>query len=272
MEQYFDDKDVDAPRLTAEMLLAHVLNVQRIELYMQFEKPVDKDKLDILRGMVKDVGNHKPVAYIIGHTEFYSLKINVGQGCLIPRPETEMLVQRAVEFIRERGAVSVLDVCTGSGCIAVAIGRSCPGVRVLASDVSGKALGIAKSNIELHSLANVELVESDLFERIEGKFDLVVSNPPYIKTDEIAKLDRNVAEYEPGLALDGGADGLDVYRNMSKVLADYLKKDGMVILEIGYDQGASVPKLLEDEAFIDVRAHKDFAGNYRMVTAIAPMS
>jgi release factor glutamine methyltransferase len=270
MEQYFAGKGVDAPRLTAEMLLSHVLNMKRIELYMHFEKPVAQEKLDTLRQMVKEVGEHKPVAYIVGYREFYSLRMNVRQGCLIPRPETEMLVQHSIDLIRRNGITRVLDLCTGSGCIAAAIAHNCPEVAIYASDISQKALETARENVENHSLKNITITESDLFENIEGKFELIVSNPPYIKTDEIQKLDKNVSAYEPLEALDGGADGLEVYRKITKELSDHLEKQGSVIFEIGFDQNEAVTKLLEEQAFIDVKAYKDTAGKWRMVTAVSP--
>ncbi|AQQ70393.1 Release factor glutamine methyltransferase [Limihaloglobus sulfuriphilus] len=270
MEQYFTGKDVDSPRLTAEMLLSHVLNMKRIELYMHFEKPVPQDKLDTLRQMVKEVGEHKPVAYIVGYREFYSLRINVKPGCLIPRPETEMLVQHSIDLIRSKSITRVLDLCTGSGCIAAAIAHNCPEVELTASDISEKALETARENAENHSLKNITITKSDLFENIEGKFELIVSNPPYIKSSEIQRLDKNVAAHEPLEALNGGDDGLDVYRKIIKKLPDYLEKQGMVIFEIGFDQAEAVTKLLEEQAFIDVKSFKDTAGKWRMVTAVSP--
>ncbi|MGB2865837.1 MAG: HemK/PrmC family methyltransferase, partial [Sedimentisphaerales bacterium] len=164
--EYLTNKGVDSPRLSAEMLLSQALGLKRIELYTQFDKQVPQQQLDLLHEMVKRAGLHEPVAYLTGKTEFYSLELDLTANCLIPRPETELLVQRAIEFLRTRSGVQyICDLCTGSGCIAVAIAKNFPEARVTATDISSAALEVAARNVEKHLLMeHVRLLCGDLFE------------------------------------------------------------------------------------------------------------
>ncbi|GAI04275.1 unnamed protein product, partial [marine sediment metagenome] len=231
--EHFTKKDIDSPRLNAELLLSHVLSMKRIELYTQFDKTIAKEQLDRLHDLVKRAGQNEPIAYLVGKTEFYSLELNVTPDCCIPRPETELLVERAVEFLRKRpvssatgrnskmrnmtgkaeisngartGKQFICDLCTGSGCIAIAIARNYPDTRIIATDISDTALNVASRNIEKHGLANrIKLLCGDLFDPLipqldVEKFDLIVCNPPYVSTAEFEKLDKNVKDYEPKLA------------------------------------------------------------------------
>ena len=249
---YLTDKGIDSPRLSAELLLSHVLELKRIELYTQFDKPVGKPELDKLRELVKRAGENEPIAYLVGKTEFYSMEIDVTPDCLIPRPETELLVQRAIEFLRTRhGIQSVCDLCTGSGCIAAAIAKNYPDVRIIATDICDAALAVAATNIQKHQLQErITLLSGDLFEPIipqldTGQFDLIVCNPPYVSSSEYEKLDKNVKDYEPRLALFAGEDGLDIYRRIIEKVEKFLNTDAALILEIGYDQGPAMKEMLE---------------------------
>ncbi len=274
--QYFTDKGIDAPRLSAEMVLAHVLSLKRIELYTNFDQIVAEEQLARLRELVRRAGEHEPVAYLVGRTEFYSLEIAVTPDCLIPRPETELLVERAIEFLRKRGgAQKVCDLCTGSGCIAAAIARNCPEVQIIATDVSSEALAAAAVNVEKHSVEDrVTLLQGDLFDPVVpalngSRFDLIVSNPPYVSDVEYARLDRNIREYEPAGALLGGADGLDVYRRIAEQAPEAISPGGALMLETGYAQGQAVRGLLEQTGdFADINVEKDSQDNDRVVTAI----
>jgi release factor glutamine methyltransferase len=185
--QHFTEKGIDSPRLSAEMLLCHILGLKRIELYTQFDKQVDKEHLDRLRDLVKRAAENEPVAYLVGMTEFYSLQMKVTPDCMIPRPETELLVERAVEFLRTRtGPQFVCDLCTGCGCIAVAIANNFPDARIIATDICDAALSIAAENVEKHQLNDrITLLCGNLFDPIVphldiSKFDLIVCNPPYV--------------------------------------------------------------------------------------------
>lgn len=272
----FTEKKIDSPRLTAELLLSFVLEMERIELYMHFDRPVKKPQLDTLHSLVKRCTENEPVQYLTGRCEFYSLSLAVGPECLIPRPETELLVEKAIEFLRGRqGRQYVCDLCTGSGCAAVAIAKNFADVKIAATDVSDKALAVAARNVAKYKLEEkIELLQGDLFEPIIGQldvkeFDLIVCNPPYVSRAEYEKLDAKVRNYEPKLALDGGADGLDVHRKVAAGAGGYLKKNGALLLEIGFAQGLAVQKLLEDtDAFGPIKIEKDFNNNDRIAAAI----
>jgi release factor glutamine methyltransferase len=270
---YLTQKGVDTPRLSAELLLSHVLGLKRIELYTQYNRIVVQEQLDRLRDLVKRAGEHEPVAYLVGRTEFYSLEFEVTPDCLIPRPETELLVQRAIESLRKRtGPQQVCDLCTGCGVIAVAIAKNVPDAKVIATDISEPALAVAGRNIEKHKLADrIELRRGDLFEPLVPQldlFDLIPCNPPYVSAPEYEALDRNVKDYEPRIALYAGEDGLDIYRRIVEKVGRFLKPDGVLLLEIGYQQGPAVRGLLEQAGvFASIRTDKDLQGHDRVVTA-----
>jgi len=273
--EYLTNKGVDSPRLSAELLLCHVLALTRIELYTQFDKSVPQRQLDMLRDLVKRAGLHEPVAYLTGRTEFYSIELDITADCLIPRPETELLVQRAIEFLRMRDGVQfVCDLCTGSGCIAVAIAKNFPDARVIATDISAGALEVAARNVTKHGLnERIELLQGDLFEPLVGQldvteFDMIVCNPPYVSSAEYETLAPNVKDYEPKSALLAGTDGLDVYRRLIDRADSFLKPGAALVLEIGYGQGPAVLDLLEQTgAFAEIKIEKDPNDNDRVVTA-----
>jgi release factor glutamine methyltransferase len=274
--QHFTDKTIDSPRLSAEILLSHVLGLKRIELYTQFDKEVSKEHLDKLRDLVRRAGQDEPVAYLTGRTEFYSLELSVTPDCMIPRPETELLVERAVEFLRKRtGPQFVCDLCTGCGCIAVAIAKNFTDARIIATDICDAALNIASQNIEKHRVKDrITLLRGDLFDPVVpqldvGEFDLIVCNPPYVSAAEFEKLDRNVRDYEPKLALLAGEDGLDVYNRIAEKAHEFLRDGAALMLEIGYAQGPAVKELLEQtKVFAEIQVEKDYHNNDRIVTAV----
>jgi len=244
-------------------------------LYTQFDRSVPQQQLDQLHDLVKRAGLHEPVAYLTGRTEFYSIELDIISDCLIPRPETELLVQRAIEFLRTRvGVQFVCDLCTGSGCIAVAIAKNFSEARVIATDVSAGALEVAAGNIAKHQLAErVELLQGDLFEPLVKQldveaFDLIVCNPPYVSSAEYETLAKNVRDYEPKSALLAGTEGLDIYRRLIEKVDEFLKPGAALMLEIGYGQGPAVRELIEEtEAFVEIKIEKDPHDNDRVVTA-----
>ena len=273
---FLAQKGVESPRLSAELLVGHVLDKPRLELYTDFDTVVSENKLKTLHDLVKRAAEHEPIATLVGYTEFYSLRIHVNGDCLIPRPETEQLVQQAIEVLRQkRGPLCVLDLCTGSGCIAVAIAQNHPDVTLTATDISEAALAVAAGNIRSHGLAErITLLCGDLFDplaalRQANGFDLIVCNPPYIPTDVIETLDRNVRDYDPRMALDGGKSGLDIIGRIVRQGPDYLKTGATLLMEIGYDQGAAVRQLIEtsgsfDHAYIE----KDLQGHDRILKTV----
>jgi len=302
--EYLTNKNIDSPRLSAELLLSHVLKMKRIELYTQFDKPVAKQQLDRLHDLVKRAGQHEPIAYLTGKTEFYSLELNVTPDCMIPRPETELLVERAIEFLRTRpvrnstmykmmqkeeisngasiGTQFVCDLCTGCGCIAVAIAKNFPDAQIIATDISDAALNVAATNVEKHQLTErITLLFGNLFDPIVPKldfeklvpdydqgFDLIVCNPPYVSCAEFEKLDKNVKDYEPRPALLAGNNGLDIYRKIAEKVHQFLKPAAALMLEIGYAQGRAIKELLEKAgAFAEIKIEKDLHNNDRIVIA-----
>jgi release factor glutamine methyltransferase len=273
--EYLTSKGIDSPRLSAELLLSHVLGLKRIELYTQFEKIVTGQQLDLLHGLVNRAGQKEPIPYIVGKTEFYSLELDITADCMIPRPETELLVERAIEFLRSRtGKQFVCDLCTGSGCIAVAIARNYPDCQIIATDISDAALSVAAKNVEKHQLKErIRLLCGDLFDPIMPqldveKFDLIVCNPPYVSAAEFEKLDKNVKDYEPKVALFAGDDGLDIYRRIIERVEQFLKPDSVLMMEIGHKQGQAVKQLLEQAGcFGEITIEKDLHGNGRIVIA-----
>jgi len=244
-------------------------------LYTQFDKVVSKHQLDQLHDLVKRVGQNEPIAHIVGKTEFYSLELDITPDCLIPRPETEFLVERAIEFLRTRhGKQLVCDLCTGSGCIAVAIAKNFSNADIIATDISEAALKTAAINIEKYQLKEqIQLLCGDLFDPIMpqldvGKFDLIVCNPPYVSAPEFESLNKNVKDYEPRSALLAGADGLDIYRRIIEKVDQFLKSNAALMLEIGYSQGSAVRELLEKAGcFTKINIEKDFHDNDRIAMA-----
>ena len=274
--EYLTEKGIDSPRLSSELLLSHALTMKRIELYTQFDKAVTKPQLDRLHDLVKRAGQNEPIAYLVGRTEFYSLELNISPECMIPRPETELLAEHAIEFLRTRdGRQFVCDLCTGSGCVAIAIAKNFDDASIIATDISDAALNIAAQNIEKHQLKNrVKLLCGDLFDPLVpqldvDKFDLIVCNPPYVSAAEFEKLDKNVKDYQPKLAIFAGDDGLDIYRRIVEKIDAFLKPGAALMLEVGYNQRQPVRELLEQTGyFAKITIEKDYNNNYRIATAI----
>lgn len=258
-KELFEKKGIDES--DAEWIYSIVLGIPRSQLgdkslvvRSSEAKKIDEIVCKRLTG--------RPLWYIIGDTEFYGCKINVDERALIPRPETEILADHAIKTVEDGD--KVLDLCTGSGCIAIAIAKNCAAkhVQVTASDVSEAAIMLAKENANYNSV-DITFIRSDLFDKIHGRFNLIVCNPPYIKTSEIASLDREVRDYEPRVALDGGDDGLDFYRRLAREIPRYIAKGGMLMLEVGEGQAEDVLKLFEKRDYAMVV--KDYRGIDRIL-------
>jgi release factor glutamine methyltransferase len=240
---YLAEKGVENSRLEAEWLLCEALGLDRVGLYVNFDKPLLDSELAACRSLVGRRARREPLQYILGSQDFYGLDFEVLPGVLIPRHDTETLVQEAVTRCPARAIV--LDIGVGSGCIAVALARTCPDAHVYGVDFSPEALQLAQRNAERHGVT-VTLVQGSLFEPFEGrKFDLIVSNPPYIPTEEIAGLQPEVRDYEPREALDGGPDGLDFYRSIIPAAPSFLEKGGWLLLEVGIGEAPDVTVIFE---------------------------
>lgn len=252
-KQKFEKAGIDAS--DAEWIYSLVLDIKRSDLTK--ERIIKPNETRRINEIIEERLTGRPLWYIIGDVDFYDCKIKVDERALIPRPETEILADQAVKIIEEGD--KVLDMCTGSGCLAVSIAKHCADkkVQVTAADVSDAAIMLAKENAMLNGV-EVNFVQSDLFSKIHGRFNLIVCNPPYIKSSDIEGLQREVRDYEPRIALDGGEDGLDFYRRLAKEVTRYIAKGGMLMLEVGEDQAEEVLKLFEKRDYAMIV--KDFAG------------
>ena len=267
---FLESKGVDSPRLQIELLLAHVLKVPRLKLYLDFERQLSEEELETLRQFVKRRGEREPLQYILGTTSFCGLEIVVTPAVLIPRPETELLVEQAWEFLASRGdqPATALDFGTGSGCIAIAIAHKFPVCEVHALDTSEDALQVARTNAERvgakvhfnHGAAIDDLISPRLF-------DLVVSNPPYIPDAEVEKLQPEVRDYEPRPALAGGSEGLDFYRMIASQAQARLATKGTVIVELGHGQESAARAIFEGEGWFVESVVPDYAGTPRILIA-----
>lgn len=263
---HFEKHDVDAPRLTAELLLAHLLKVERVKLYMDLERPLSKDELAAYRALIQRRLTGEPTQYLVGAKEFYGRRFEVDARVLIPRSETELLVEAVLRAVPKDAPARVLDLCTGSGCIAISIAAERPQASVWATDLMPGALEVAKGNAtRLGVDGRVSFFPGDLFAAIpaDAKFDLIVSNPPYVKRGDLPGLQKEVQK-EPREALDGGEDGLDLIRRIAEDALPRLKAGGLLALEIGDEQGAALKELLVRAGYHDVRIEKDLARHDRL--------
>lgn len=267
-EDFLRKKGFESPRLEAQILLAHALDCKKIDLYVRHDEEPTEDRRTAFRETIKKRAEGMPVAYLVGHREFYSLEFAVTPAVLIPRPETETLVMEALRRLKPLESPRVLDLGTGSGAIAVAIARQHKTARITAVDVSSPALAVAIGNAQRHGVADrITFLEGDLFAPVAGQtFDLIVSNPPYIADAEFTSLDVGVREFEPRAALAGGPDGLDFYRRIAADVQTYLCPGGAILVEIGATQEAAVRDLFAARLDSDT-SFKDSAGRPRVVTA-----
>ena len=247
----------------AWMLLEMAAKIDRNYYYMHMDDEITKEQLGEYEWALKKRSEHIPLQYIVGETEFMGLPFKVNSSVLIPRQDTETLVEEALKVAKP--GMKVLDMCTGSGCIIISILYHGKELEGYASDISRHAINVAKENAKLNQVA-VSFETGDLFDHIKGKYDIIVSNPPYIRTEEIAKLMPEVQNFEPYDALDGKEDGLFFYRKIVEQAGDYLNPGGHLLFEIGHDQGTDVSDLMVQAGFKDVRVIKDLAGNDRVVT------
>ena len=267
---YFRKKRVDSPRLTIELMLAHALDLKRFDLYMQYDRPLLEDELTALRGMIKRRSAGEPLQYILGEAHFHGHVFQVRPGVLIPRPETELLVDEAM---RRTQPLRCLDVGTGSGCIAITVALQHLETEVLAIDISDDALDIARDNAKALGAMHIDFRNLDIFDntaiRAIGSFDLVISNPPYIADPDLKDLQTEVRDHEPHIALSDGGDGLRFYRRLAELGPHLLRKKGEMFLELGYDQAGPVRNLFETQGF-QVEIYKDFEKNERILRAHYP--
>lgn len=264
--EYFKDKNIDSPRLTIELLLCKILNCQRISLYTNFEKPLNDEELSELKGFIKRRINHEPLQYILGKTNFYNTELFLNNNSLIPRPETELLVQSADQILTRNNKIrKILDIGTGSGCIVISLAKKYPSIMFYAIDKNAESLLLAKENAKYNKLNNIIFIELDILNTVpEDKFDMIVSNPPYISYKEYLQLDPEVLQFEPKEALTDFSDGLTFFRRFSEIFPIILNQNGIFILEIGYNQSNDVSQIFNQKGY-----ELDFIKDWNKVSRIA---
>jgi release factor glutamine methyltransferase len=272
---YLKEHGSESPRLEAELLLAHACGWPRIQLYTRFDEVVPEDVRARMRDLVKRRGNAEPVAYLIGYREFFSLKFEVGPGVFIPRPETETLVIEALAALKTTAAETnserpqrVLDLCTGSGCIAISVAVNAPGAQVVAIEQSPAAMEFTRRNASRHKVEDrVEIREGDLFSEVAGDeiFDVIASNPPYVTKAEIEGLQADVRKFEPHAALDGGEDGLDIVRRIAERAPSHLIAGGFLMMEISPEQADTTLAIFQQAGFESLVPLKDLSGVVRVI-------
>jgi release factor glutamine methyltransferase len=290
--QFFINNNIQNPRLDTEVLLSHSLKLDRLGLYLNYDKPLTEDELSSFKKFIQRRANREPLQYITGNQEFWSLDFKVAPGALIPRQETEVLVE---EILKDAGCKAqdakitansetgnkalasvpkplILDLCTGCGCIAVALAKELTGSTIHAIDNSEVALEVARQNSERHDVKDrITFISGDLFQPLNNlgcKFDFIVSNPPYVKSTDLEGLEPEVNTFEPVSALDGGKDGLDVIRSIIDEAPKYLNSNGRLLLEIAFDQATEVEAYIEKSGcYTSSTVIKDLSGNDRVVKA-----
>jgi release factor glutamine methyltransferase len=266
---FFARKGIESPRLNIEHLLADALGKRRIDLYLEFDRTLSEKELGPLREKVQRRVDGEPLQYLLGSWDFFGRAFRTDERALIPRPETEILVEIALKVIRTQPSSRkrLLDIGTGSGVLAITLALECPSLSVVGSDVSALALNLAQENAEAKGLERrIEWIESDLLQSVTGPFDFLVANLPYIPTAELPKLAAEV-QRDPPMALDGGPDGLAVIRRLVQEAPEVLTGGAFVILEVGFDQADQVADLMRGQKFRDISVENDYQGVRRFVTA-----
>lgn len=270
---------IESPEKEAEIILSHCLDTDLLSLHRDIPEIPD-DVLSRIRECLERRSAREPLQYIIGYTEFYGLRISVGPGVLIPRPETELLVEEAVRIIAQSAIGStksrIVDLCTGTGCIALAIANKFPLTEVFGTDISGTAIRYARQNAGINGVGNAYFLQGSFFDPLRGVFaesdaqceaDMVIANPPYIPHDDIVHLQPEIRDWEPTAALDGGRDGLDAYRLILSEAGNNLQKNGILMLELGFGQAERVREMAENKGYRNITLKKDYAGIERIFVA-----
>jgi len=270
--EFLAKKGVESPRLQTELLLAHLLKMPRMKLYLNFDRMLSTAETNALREFVKRRGQREPLQHITGSTSFCGYEIAVNRHVLVPRPETEMLAELGWQFLStiNHQPSTCLDFCTGSGCIAIALAAKCLNAIIIATDISAEALALAGENAARNNVAErIEFRLGDGFAALANgaQFDLIVSNPPYIPSAEIATLDPEVRNFDPHAALDGGADGLEFYRLIASQAAAFLKPGGKIMVEFGDGHAEAIRKIFEMEKWIVEAVKEDYSQRARILVA-----
>lgn len=260
--EYLEKKGVESPRLNAELLLADVLKCKRMDLYLRFDQPLKENEIDRYRELIRRRGAREPLQYILGYTEFYGLKFDVDESALIPRPETELLVEKIIEMYKDAESLKILDIGTGSGNIAVALALNLKDARIVAIDKSEDAIKLAQHNATLHDVSDsIEFIKKDIFEEYlfpDIRFDIIVSNPPYVSYDEFNKLQEEIARYEPEIAVTDYKDGYSFYKRITGMAVQFLSTGGRLFFELGQGQSSGVHSIMKKYDFNNIEIVKDY--------------
>lgn len=269
---YLNQKGIESARLNAELLLAHVLKCRRINLYLNYETPLTSNELENFRELIKRRLKFEPLQYILGKTEFFGLEFEVNPSVLIPRPETELLIETVLETIDKNRFYNILDVGSGSGNIAITLAKNIPDVMVTGIEISDEAIATSKRNAKLHQVEDkIIFVKKNIFEVTDlnnDQFDYIVSNPPYISISDYAKLAPELLNYEPKIALTDCGDGLTFYKRIVDLAETLLKIGGKIFFEIGVYQAEMVNKILLDAGFDQINIRKDYANINRIIYGV----
>ncbi len=274
-DAYFKKCGIESPRLNIEYLLAKVFDCKRLDLYLTFDKPLNKKELDVVKKLVKQRKDGRPLQYILSEVDFCDTVLKVCEGVLIPRPETEILVESLIDVLsanKSSEELVILDIGTGSGNIAIAIAKKIEKCKMFAVDFSEKALNVAKENAVANGVEDkICFFRADIMKdwarKSDMKFDCIVSNPPYVPLSDRKTLSRDVLDYEPNEALFGGEDGLDFYKRIISYFSEWIKKGGRIFLELGINQSEPVKKMLTDAGFFDINLVDDYQNIKRVVYA-----
>ncbi len=261
---YLTKKNIENPRLQIEILICEVLCLSRIDIYLHYDRPFNKEELSSIKKYIERIVNHEPIQYVLGYTEFFNSKISVNSNVLIPRPETELLVEATIsEFSKIESPVDALDIGTGSGCIPISLAKELPEINFYGIDYFTEAIKIAKEN-SIKNGVNVKFKRMDILNEVpQKKFSAVLSNPPYIAIQKHKTLDKNVLEYEPASALTDNNDGLTFYRRFAEIFPNIIEPNGFFAIEIGYGQSKQIRQLFDNQ--FDIQIIKDYSNIDRIL-------
>lgn len=266
---YLNKKGIESARLNAELMLAHILNCKRLQLYLMFDRPLDENELSVYREFLARRAKREPLQYILGEVEFYNIKLKVNPDVLIPRPETELLVEKIIQDFSNKSDFKFLDIGIGSGNISIALLINLPNSAGIGIDVSDTALTLANFNAESNSVKDrLELIHFDILKddiRLLGKFDAVISNPPYVSSEDFETLEPELKVYEPQIALTDFYNGLTFYRKIISIADNLLKENGKVYFEIGKGQSNEIKTLMENKQINNINIIKDYQGIDRII-------
>lgn len=266
--EFLEKKEIESPRINAELLLAHALNCKRLDLYLSYDRPLDKDEINIYREFIRRRGKSEPLQYITGKVEFYGLLFNVNSSVLIPRQETEVLIETILNSVNKEDNLKILDIGTGSGNISISLTKYLPNAEITATDISDESLKTAKVNAEINEVSEkINFINHNIvFDDLNEEFDIVVSNPPYISEKEYPDLKDELKVYEPKIALTDFSNGLNYYNVISSKAKMFLKNKGRIFFEVGQGQAEDVKKILAENNFNRISVTKDYLKIDRVIS------